>query len=66
VFSLVPDLARMLSINSAAISRIFFVGSIPFTTAAYLQLFQAANAEGFMSRRRQLQEHVRWFLLAPA
>jgi hypothetical protein len=25
VFSLVPDLARMLSINSASISRIFFV-----------------------------------------
>ena len=65
VFSLVPDLARMLSINSAAISRIFFVGSIPFTTAAYLQLFQAANAEGFMSRRRKLQEHVRWFYWRP-
>jgi hypothetical protein len=61
VFSLVPDLARMLSINSASISRTFFVGSIPFTTAAYLQLFQAANAGGFMPRRRQLQEHVRWF-----
>jgi hypothetical protein len=57
VFSLVPDLARMQSIDSASISRIFFVGSIPFTTAAYLQLFQAANAGGFMPR----QEHVRWF-----
>jgi hypothetical protein len=28
VFSLVPDLARALSINSAYISRTFFVGSI--------------------------------------
>ena len=61
VFSLVPDLARMLSIDSASISRIFFVGSIPFTTAAYLQLFQATNPGGFMQRRRQLQEHIRWF-----
>jgi hypothetical protein len=61
LFSLVPDLARMLSINSASISRIFFAGSIPFTTAAYLQLFQAANAGGFMLDRSQLQEHVRWF-----
>jgi hypothetical protein len=26
-----------------------------------LQLFQAANAGGFMPRSRQLQEHVRWF-----
>jgi hypothetical protein len=61
LFSLVPDLARMLSIDSASISRIFFAGSIPFTTAAYLQLFQAANAGGFMLDRSQLQEHVRWF-----
>jgi hypothetical protein len=66
VFSLVPDLARVLSINSASISRIFFAGSIPFTTAAYLQLFQAANAGGFMLSRRQLQEHVRWFGWRPS
>ena len=65
-FSLVPDLARVLSINSASISRIFFVGSIPFTAAAYLQLFQAANASRFMSRPRQLQEHVRWFGWRPS
>jgi hypothetical protein len=66
VFSLVPDLARMLSINSASISRIFFIGSIPFTTAAYLQLFQAANAEDFVLRRKQLQEQVRWFGWRPS
>ena len=66
VFSLVPDLARVLSINSASINRIFFVGSIPFTTAAYLQLFQAANAGRFMSRPMQLQEHVRWFGWRPS
>jgi hypothetical protein len=32
------------SIGTATINRIFFAGSIPFTVAAYLQLFQAANA----------------------
>ena len=34
-----PNLIRSLDPN-----LIFFAGSIPFTTAAYLQLFQAANA----------------------
>jgi len=66
VFSLVPDLARMLSINSASISRTFFVGSIPFTTAAYLQLFQAANAGGFMPRRRAVAGACPLVWLAPA
>ncbi|MDA8746188.1 hypothetical protein N9N28_16300 [Rubripirellula amarantea] len=45
VISLAPQLARSLSLDSSHINAIFFAGSIPFTTAAYLQLFQAANAE---------------------
>ena len=44
VLSLSPDLAARWSIGSPAISAIYFAGSIPFTIAAYLQLFQAANA----------------------
>ena len=31
------------------VNAIFFVGSIPFTIAAYLQLFQAANAGGWVA-----------------
>jgi hypothetical protein len=41
VFSLAPGFADALSLEANAV---FFAGSIPFTLAAYLQLFQAANA----------------------
>lgn len=44
LLSLVPSLARAWSLDSTGINVIFFAGSIPFTIAAYLQLFQAANA----------------------
>ncbi len=44
VLSLSPSLAAAWSLDSAQINAIYFAGSIPFTTAAYLQLFQAANA----------------------
>jgi hypothetical protein len=39
VLSLAPDLARTWSLDSVTINAIFFAGSIPFTSAAYLQLF---------------------------
>ncbi len=42
--SLLPASA---GIAAAAINIVFFLGSIPFTTAAYLQHFQAANASEF-------------------
>jgi hypothetical protein len=44
ILSLAPALAVGLSLDSSAVNSIFFAGSIPFTAAAYLQLFQAANA----------------------
>jgi hypothetical protein len=47
VLSLAPALARAWSLDATAINAIFFAGSIPFTIAAYLQLFQAANAGEF-------------------
>ncbi len=47
VLSLAPHLAAGWSISSSGINAIFFAGSIPFTMAAYLQLFQAANAGEF-------------------
>ncbi|MFZ4778604.1 MAG: hypothetical protein ACOYM3_24820 [Terrimicrobiaceae bacterium] len=41
---LVPALADAWRIDALAINLIYFSGSIPFTIAAYLQLFQAANS----------------------
>ena len=49
VLCLSPALAKAWSLDSRSINAIFFAGSIPFTTAAYLQLFQAANAGKFLS-----------------
>jgi len=49
ILSLWPDLAAAWALDSTEINAIFFAGSIPFTTAAYLQLFQAANAGQFLA-----------------
>lgn len=45
---LAPAMARALSLQADTINAVFFAGSIPFTTAAYLQLYQAANAREFL------------------
>jgi hypothetical protein len=50
VFSLMPGLAQSWSLDATAINVIFFAGSIPFTFAAYLQLYQAANAGEFSTQ----------------
>ena len=47
VLSLAPALAQAWSLDATQVNAIFFMGSIPFTIAAYLQLFQAANAGEF-------------------
>ncbi len=47
VLSLAPQLARALSLGPTTVNAVFFAGSIPFTTAAYLQLYQAANTGEF-------------------
>jgi len=60
VFSLSPDLARRFALQSSTINAIYFAGSIPFTTAAYLQLFQVANAAP-RSRRRRFPQLFGWF-----
>lgn len=56
IFSLTPMLARTWLLDTNAINTIFFAGSIPFTTAAYLQLFQAANAG--KHSRQQLRRSI--------
>ncbi len=47
VLSLLPGLAREWQLDPMAVNAIFFTGSIPFTTAGYLQLYQSANAPSF-------------------
>ncbi|WP_146602567.1 hypothetical protein [Novipirellula aureliae] len=60
VLSLSPSFAGKWSLDAEQINAIFFAGSIPFTTAAYLQLYQAANVSPFWpdgtsaGRRRSL------------
>lgn len=46
-WTLWPELSAALSLSPATVNATYFAGSIPFTTAAYLQLFQAANAGEF-------------------
>ncbi len=62
-----PALARNVSMDSSAINRVFFLGSIPFTTAAYLQLFQAANAgPPTPDPGKKRQRRIRWFGWEPS
>lgn len=44
VLSLWPNLAQILFLSGSQVGVVYFAGSIFFTGAAYLQLFQAANA----------------------
>jgi hypothetical protein len=53
VLSLSPELAKAMSLDSLEINAIFFAGSIPFTTAGYLQLYQIANAGDFSAGQPQ-------------
>jgi hypothetical protein len=61
VLSLAPNLAAKWSLESAEINGIFFAGSIPFTTAAYLQLFQAANAGEFLANHSRSGQRLHVF-----
>jgi hypothetical protein len=47
VLSLKPELAYTWSLTATDVNSVYFIGSLPFTTAAYLRLFQAANASEF-------------------
>jgi hypothetical protein len=61
LLSLMPELAREWAIDTNGINRVFFAGSVPFTTAAYLQLFQAANAGEFTPQGIRKKQKARWF-----
>jgi hypothetical protein len=60
VLYLTPDLARRWDVEASGISALYFAGSIPFTTAAYLQLSQAANAPDWEHTSPRLRRRL-WF-----
>lgn len=49
VLSLAPGLASAWELDAAKVNACYFAGSVPFTIAAYLQLYQAANAAPFLT-----------------
>jgi hypothetical protein len=56
-----PSLARAWSFDTSEINATFFTGSIPFTTAAYLQLFQDANVSDPSDPASHTSHHPVWF-----
>lgn len=63
---LVPDLAATYSLAADHVNAIYFAGSIPFTTAAYLQLNQAANTEPLPDEPPAMLSKRKWFGWKPA
>jgi hypothetical protein len=61
LFSLAPLLAKALSLQTTTVNALFFAGSIPFTTAAYLQLFQVANAGKLSAQSPHVFRRIIWF-----
>lgn len=61
VLTLIPELAWDWDLKSNTINAIFFAGSIPFTTAGYLQLYQAANAPSFSALGKPPSRRVALF-----
>lgn len=44
VLALIPNLAKSAGLDNTQVNGVFFLGSIPFTTAAFLQFWQATQA----------------------
>ena len=59
ILSLTPSLAGRWSLSPTEINAFFFAGSIPFTTAAYLQLLQAANAGPFPRLESETPQRIK-------
>lgn len=57
VLFLFPAVANAWGLSESQANAVFFLGSIPFTSAAYLQLFQAANARPMLGTK---QHGIRW------
>ncbi|MEH6592422.1 MAG: hypothetical protein V7746_19305 [Halioglobus sp.] len=61
VLFLYPSVATAWSISENQANAMFFAGSIPFTTAAYLQLFQAANAGPMVGGQTTRRVWIGWY-----
>jgi hypothetical protein len=64
--SLFPVAASYWTLGSEQINLIFFIGSLPFTTAAWLQLMQSANAGGLSTSGEVKHKRFRLFGWYPA
>jgi hypothetical protein len=53
VLSIWPGMAKFFSLDNREVNFVFFLGSIPFTSAAFLQLFQAAKDEKKVSNKER-------------
>lgn len=60
VLFLYPSVATAWSITQSQANTVFFLGSIPFTMAAYLQLFQAANAGPMLGDQKTRRVWIGW------
>ena len=65
---LLPGLFGDFARNAAAINSVFFVGSLFFTSAAYLQFLAAVNAHrvSALAHRKRPDQPFRWFDWRPA
>ncbi|MEH6592491.1 MAG: hypothetical protein V7746_19655 [Halioglobus sp.] len=61
VLFLYPSVATAWSVTESQVDWVFFLGSIPFTTAAYLQLFQAANAGTMVGDKKARRVWIGWY-----
>jgi hypothetical protein len=61
VMVLSPSISSSWPLRSISANTVFFAGSIPFTIAAYLQLFQAANAGEFTPQLETVHSRRSYF-----
>lgn len=52
VLRLSPAMALAVHLGSTDVNAVYFAGSVPFSEAAFLQLFQAANAAPFAAMKQ--------------
>lgn len=55
ILSFAPTLALALRLSPDGVNTVYFIGSLWFTAAAWLQLFQAANADAVIPDGRERQ-----------
>jgi hypothetical protein len=50
ILTMIPDVARVLEMSVRAVNTVYFIGSVFFTLAGYLQVLQSANAGDISGR----------------